>query len=55
MTKRNIAALKILHKWAMKVKGLEQTEAERREDIAVSEEPKVEDMMINDLPGELNG
>ena len=54
LTRGNSRALATLDRWARLGFEEGQTEEERREDIAVSEEPKIDDQMIADLPGELN-
>lgn len=49
-----LRAINTMHRWAREGFEEGQTEAERREDVAASEETRVDDNLINDLPGELN-
>ena len=53
-TRGALKAINTMHRWARMGFEEGQTEAERREDIAASEGPRVDDTLFQDVPGELN-
>lgn len=53
LTKGALEAINTMHRWARAGFEEGQTEAERREDIAASEGPRVDDTLFQDVPGEI--